>query len=113
MNEAIRLSPELSRCKNVALLGPSGVGKTHLAIAIGLLATHRAWKVRFISAADLVIALEAAQRQRRMRDVMHRTVAMPKLLIVDEIGYLPFARESRQTCSSRSLHDDTKMDQSS
>ena len=63
----------------------SGVGKTHLAIAFGLLAAHRAWKVRFISAADLVIALEAAQRQGRMKDVMHRTVAMPKLLIVDEI----------------------------
>jgi DNA replication protein DnaC len=40
-----------------------------------------------------VIALEAAQRQGRMKDVMHRTVAMPKLLIVDEIGYLPFGRE--------------------
>jgi DNA replication protein DnaC len=38
-----------------------------LAIAFGLLATHRAWKVRFISAADLVIALEAAQRQGRTK----------------------------------------------
>src|SRR5690242_11443712 len=80
----------IERSENV---GPSGVGKTHLAIAFGLLAAHRAWKVRFISAADLVIALEAAQRQGRMKEVMHRTVAMPKLLIVDEIGYLPFARE--------------------
>ena len=50
-----------------------------MAIAFGLLATHRAWKVRFISAADLVIALEAAQRQGCMKEVMHRTVAMPKL----------------------------------
>jgi len=73
----------VERSENVVLLGPSGVGKTHLAIAFGLLAAHRAWKVRFISAADLVIALEAAQRQGRMNDVMHRTVAMPKLLIVD------------------------------
>ena len=49
--------------------------------------------MRFTSAADLVIALEAAQRQGRMNDVMHRTVAMAKLLIIDEIGYLPFGRE--------------------
>ena len=69
----------VERSENVVLLGPSGVGKTHLAIAFGLLAAHRAWKVRFISAADLVIALEAAQRQGRVKEVIHRTVAMPKL----------------------------------
>ena len=79
--------------ENVVLLGPSGTGKTHLAIAFGLIAAHKGWKVRFLSAADLVIAIEAAQRQGRMKEVMHRTVAMPKLLIIDEIGYLPFGRE--------------------
>jgi DNA replication protein DnaC len=83
----------VERAENVVLLGPSGTGKTHLAIAFGLLATHRGWKVRFTSAADLAIALEAAKRQGRMKEIMHRTVAMPKLLIVDEIGYLPFGRE--------------------
>ena len=83
----------VERAENVVLLGPSGTGKTHLAIAFGLIAAHKGWKVRFLSAADLVIALEAAQRQGRMKEVMHRTVAMPKLLIIDEIGYLPFGRE--------------------
>ncbi len=75
------------------LLGPSGTGKTHLAIAFGLLAAHKGWKVRFTTAADLIITLEAAQRQGRIKEVMHRIVAAPKLLIIDEIGYLPFGRE--------------------
>jgi DNA replication protein DnaC len=83
----------VERAENIVLLGPSGTGKTHLAIALGLLAAQRTWKVRFTTAADIVIGLEAAQRQGRMKEFMHRTVAMPKLLIIDEIGYLPFGRE--------------------
>ena len=83
----------VERNENIVLLGPSGTGKTHLAIAFGLLAAQRGWKVRFTTAADLIITLEAAQRQGRIKDVMHRVVAAPKLLIVDEIGYLPFGRE--------------------
>lgn len=83
----------IERAENVVLLGPSGTGKTHLAIAFGLIAASKGWKVRFTSAADLVMALEAAQRQGRMKEALHRTVASPKLLIIDEIGYLPFGRE--------------------
>ena len=71
----------------------SGTGKTHLAIAFGLIAAQKGRKVRFMTAADLVIAMEAAQRQGRMKEALHRTVAAPKLLIIDEIGYLPFGRE--------------------
>ena len=72
---------------------PSGVGKTHLAIALGYLATQRRYKTRFFSAADLVLMLEAAQRQGRYRQAMHRAVNAYKLLIIDEIGYLPMNRE--------------------
>jgi hypothetical protein len=52
----------------------------------------KSWKVRFTTAADLVIAMEAAYRQGRMKEAMHRVIAAPKLLIIDEIGYLPFGR---------------------
>jgi DNA replication protein DnaC len=83
----------VERAENIALLGPSGTGKTHLAIAFGLIAAQKGWKVRFTTAADLVIAMEAAYRQGRMKEVMHRVIAAPKLLIIDEIGYLPFGRE--------------------
>jgi len=67
----------VERSENVVLLGPSGTGKTHLAIAFGLIAAQKGWKVRFTSAADLVIAMEAAQRQGRMKEALHRRWPSP------------------------------------
>src|SRR5260370_7395846 len=79
--------------ENIVFLGPSGVGKTHLAIALGYLATQQGHKVRFTTAADLVMTLETAQRQGRWKEAMHRAISVYKLLIIDEIAYLPLARE--------------------
>lgn len=80
----------VERKENVILLGPSGTGKTHLAIALGYQATQRGCKVRFVTAADLMLALESAYRQDRYKEFLKRGVLGPKLLIIDEIGYLPF-----------------------
>ena len=83
----------VERAENVVLLGPSGVGNTHLAIALGYLATQAGIKTRFTSAADLVLQLETAQRQGRLKEALHRTVAHWRLLIIDEIGYLPLTQD--------------------
>jgi DNA replication protein DnaC len=83
----------IERRENVIFLGPSGTGKTHLAIALGLRATERGFKVRFITAADLVLQLEKARREERFDQYLKRAILGPRLLILDEIGYLPLKKD--------------------
>lgn len=83
----------ISRKENIVLLGPSGVGKTHIAIALGYMATLAGFRTRFISAADLLLQLDAAQRQGKLKQTMQRGVNAHSVLIIDEIGYLPMSKE--------------------
>ncbi len=82
----------VARKENVVFLG---VGKTHLAIALGHKAASAGIKTQFTTAADLILKIEAAQRQGRLTEVFC-TIARSSLLIVDEIGYLPLHREQAQ-----------------
>lgn len=83
----------VERAENLILLGPSGVGKTHLACALAYQAIQKGMKTRFITAADLMIQLDAAKKQDRLDRYLKMNVLAPRLMIIDEIGYLPFGRE--------------------
>ena len=83
----------IERRENVVFLGPSGVGKSHLAIALCYRAIMRGVKARFITAADLMLQLATAKKQERLSSYLLRSVLAPRLLVIDEIGYLPFGRD--------------------
>ena len=85
----------LARCEwiekrqNCIALGPSGTGKTHIALALGLAACQKGHSVTFTTAAALVHELMEARDERRLR-ALQKHLNMVKLLIVDELGYVPF-----------------------
>ena len=76
---------------NVVLLGPPGVGKTHLCVALGLKALEHGQGVYFVKAHDLMEDLRQAQAEHRL-DRRMRVYMAPKLLVIDEFGVWPYDR---------------------
>lgn len=79
----------IAKSDNVILLGPPGVGKTHLAIALGIKAAHNAYPVLFDTATGWATRLTEAHATGRLAHELKR-LRRYRLLIIDEIGYLPF-----------------------
>jgi DNA replication protein DnaC len=88
---------ELARCEwverreNVIALGPSGTGKTHIALGLGLSACQKGLSVGFVTAAALVHELMEARDERRLLKLQKQMVSH-KLLIIDELGFVPLSK---------------------
>lgn len=81
----------VERRENVILLGPPGVGKTHLAISLAIAAAQSGRRVYYGTLSDLITSLEEAQAAGRFSQRLN-TLVFPSLLVVDELGYLPISR---------------------
>ncbi len=81
----------VDRRENVIALGPSGVGKTHVAIALGVAACQRGVKTRFATAAAIVHELIEARDEKRLLR-LQKQLASHELLIIDELGFVPLSK---------------------
>ncbi|MFV9646253.1 MAG: IS21-like element helper ATPase IstB [Desulfobacterales bacterium] len=97
----VRLIKELSTCeyikkpKNIIFLGKSGTGKTHLATALGMEACKQGIRTRFVTGCGLANELIEARDEKVLGRVIKRYAGYG-LLIVDELGYVPFSKEGAE-----------------
>ena len=77
---------------NILFVGNSGVGKTHLAVALGIKATEHRYSVYFITCHALIMKLNKAQKENRL-DKLLQHMCQYRILIIDEIGYLPVDKQ--------------------
>jgi DNA replication protein DnaC len=102
------LGPELiSEGRNLILCGPSGTGKTHLAVALAYRAIQNGYEALFTSAASLIESLSIASRSGQMVQVLSR-YTHPHVLVIDEVGYLTVGSDAAnllfQVVNERYLH---------
>ena len=77
---------------NILFVGNSGVGKTHLAVSLGIKATEHRYSVYFITCHALITKLNKAQRENKLDNFL-KHMCKYKVLIIDEIGYLPVDKQ--------------------
>lgn len=82
----------IERMYNLIFLGPPGVGKTHLAVSLGYKAVELGYKVSFVSMDNLMHVLKTQEISRKSKGKMNRILSS-KLVIIDELGYLPITRD--------------------
>lgn len=89
----------IRKSENVIMVGPTGVGKTHLAIALGTCACSQGKRVRFYTAAGLVNEMLEARNTYQLSRLDLRLVKC-ELVVLDEVGYVPSAEDvARLLCS--------------